>query len=111
MQGGGHGPASRDFGLGADQVLDMRVVLANGSVVTANRCTHTDLFYALRGGGGGTYGVVLSATVKAHPMVNVTSQQLAIIPLNTNTSGLLDAIATLYSSYPDLNDAGYSGYG
>ncbi|KIY02615.1 uncharacterized protein Z520_01080 [Fonsecaea multimorphosa CBS 102226] len=112
MQGGGHGPPSRDFGLGADQALELDVVLADGRLVTANACQYSDLFFALRGGGGGTFGVVVSSTVKAYPMVNVTAQHLAIVPLiPEDTSGLLDAIAVLYSSYPDLNDAGYAGYG
>lgn len=111
MQGGGHGPASREFGLGADQLLEAQVVLADGSVVTANACQNSDIYFAIRGGGGGTYGVVTSATVKAHPMVNVSVQHVAIAPLTTNTSSLLDAITVLYSAYPDLNDAGYAGYG
>lgn len=111
MQGGGHGPASRQFGLGADQVLEMDVVLANGSVVTANACQNSDLFFALRGGGGGTYGIVVSTTIKAHPMVSVAVQHLAIGALSSDTSGLLDTVAILYSAYPDLNDAGYAGYG
>ncbi|KAH0835357.1 hypothetical protein AYO21_01574 [Fonsecaea monophora] len=111
MQGGGHGPASRDYGLGADQVLELEVVLADGTLVTANACQHSDLYFALRGGGGGTYGIVVSSTIKAYPMVNVTVQHLAMFPLSANTSGLLDAVAILYSCYPDLNDAGYAGYG
>jgi hypothetical protein len=44
-------------------------------------------------------------------MVDVSVQSVAIAPLSTNTSALLDAIAILYSAYPDLNDAGYAGYG
>lgn len=111
MQGGGHGPASRQFGLGADQVLSARVVLADGCVVTASPCENQDIYFAIRGGGPGTYGVVLSTIVKAWPMVDVKVQSVAIAPLTGNTSVLLDAIATLYSAYPDLNDAGYAGYG
>lgn len=110
-QGGGHGPASRQFGLGADQVLEMDVVLATGQVVTANACQNSDLFFALRGGGGGTYGVVVSMTVKAHPMVSVAVQHLAIGALTPDTTGLLDTVAIMFSAYPDLNDAGYAGYG
>lgn len=111
MQGGGHGPASREFGLGADQVLSARVVLADGCVVTASPCENQDVYFAIRGGGPGTYGVVLSTVIKAWPMVDVKVQSVAIAPLSTNTSSLLDAIAILYAAYPDLNDAGYAGYG
>ena len=49
---------SRLRGLGIDNVLAYKVVLANGTLVTADACTNSDLFWALRGGGGGTWGVV-----------------------------------------------------
>jgi hypothetical protein len=111
MQGGGHGPASRDFGLGADQVLEATVVLADGSIVSADPCKDQDLFFAIRGGGGGTYGVVVSTTIKAWPTTSVVTQRLAIAPLADDISALLDMIALMWSAYPDLNDAGYSGYG
>jgi FAD/FMN-containing dehydrogenase len=111
MQGGGHGPASRQFGLGADQVLSARVVLADGCIITASPCENQDIYFAIRGGGPGTYGVVLSTTIKAWPMVDVKVQSVAIAPLTSNNSALFDAITTLYSAYPDLNDAGYAGYG
>jgi FAD/FMN-containing dehydrogenase len=111
MQGGGHGPASRQFGLGADQVLSARVVLADGCIITASPCENQEIYFAIRGGGPGTYGVVLSTVIKAWPMVDAKVQSVAIAPLTSNTSALLDAIAILYSAYPDLNDAGYAGYG
>jgi FAD/FMN-containing dehydrogenase len=111
MQGGGHGPASRQYGLGADQVLSAQVALVVGSIITANACQNQDIYYAIRGGGPGTYGVVLSTIVKAHPNVSVQVQHLAIGPLTTNTSTLLDAITTLYAAFPSLNDFGYAGYG
>ena len=49
MQGGGHSPATHDFGLGADQVLEAQVVLASGEIVTASACQNQDLFFAIRG--------------------------------------------------------------
>lgn len=111
MQGGGHGPATHDYGLGADQVLEASVVLANGSIVTASPCEHPNLFFAIRGGGGGTYGVVVSTTIKAWPDPKVVTQRLAISTLTTDNSPLFDAIEMIWAAYPDLNDAGYSGYG
>ena len=113
MQGGGHGPSTRDWGLGADQVLEARVVLASGAVVTASPCQHSDLFFAIRGGGGGTYGIVVETTVKAYPSPNVVAQTLALAPLpGVNAmSSLLAALGDIYSAYPDLSDAGFSGYG
>ncbi|KAL8734613.1 MAG: hypothetical protein Q9181_003147 [Wetmoreana brouardii] len=112
MQGGGHGPAVHDFGLGADQVLEAQVVLANGQLVTANPCQHSDLFFAIRGGGGGTYGVVLSTTVKAHATVKVAAQQLSFAPLNSSyMRDFMKAVSLVHNAYPDLSDKGMSGYG
>lgn len=112
MQGGGHGPAAHDFGLGADQVLEARVVLANGNIVTANPCQHPDLFFAIRGGGPSTYGVVVSTIVKAHPNTKVAAQQLSFSPVTSNdVPAFIDALALIYQYYPTLSDAGFSGYG
>jgi FAD/FMN-containing dehydrogenase len=58
---------SNIYGLGADRVLQYRVVTPQGEYLTANACQNTDLFYALRGGGGGTFGVVMKSTFLAEP--------------------------------------------
>lgn len=111
MQGGGHSPATHDCGLGADQVLEAQVVLASGQLVTANACQHPDLFFAIRGGGPSTYGIVVSTTIKAWPNTPVVAQTLAIAPLTGNVSAFLDALTDVYAAYPDLSDGGWSGYG
>ncbi|KAK5110556.1 hypothetical protein LTR62_005748 [Meristemomyces frigidus] len=111
MQGGGHGPAPRNFGLGADQVLSSEVVLADVSIITASPLQNQDIYFAIRGGGPGAYGVVTKTIIKAYPVVNVTVQHLAIAPLTTNISTLLNTVTTLFHDFPDLNDAGYAGYG
>ncbi|PLB48490.1 FAD-binding domain-containing protein [Aspergillus steynii IBT 23096] len=109
LQGGGHGAVSHDFGLGTDQVLEYKVVLASGEIVTANECQYTDLFMALRGGGGGTYGVVVSATIKVHPTRPVLMHTLSVSAVGKNVSSFQSAIADLLSSYPNLSDGGFSG--
>ena len=58
------GPA---YGMAVDNVLRFSVVLANGSAVEASACENVDLFWALRGGGGGTFGVVTECVYAAHP--------------------------------------------
>ncbi|OBT74508.1 hypothetical protein VF21_06906 [Pseudogymnoascus sp. 05NY08] len=111
-QGGGHSPANHNYGLAADQILEAQVVLASGLIVTANACQNTDLFTAIRGGGGGTYGVVVSTIVKAHPTTTVSAQVFSMAPLtDANIPDFMDALAILYSAYPDLADAGLNGYG
>ncbi|KJZ71363.1 hypothetical protein HIM_09246 [Hirsutella minnesotensis 3608] len=112
LSGGGHGPASRNYGLGADQLLEAQVMLANGTVVTADRCRHTDLFRALRGGGPG-YGIVLSTKIKAHPNVDVvTSHGLTVTPRDKDADNgrYLDAVSTMMQSHPGLVDSGFAGY-
>ena len=59
MQGGGYGFTSRMFGLNLDAVAEVRVMLADYSIVTANREQNSDLFWAIRGGTGGNFGVLL----------------------------------------------------
>lgn len=113
IQGGGHGPASHTFGLATDQVLEYQVVLASGEIVTANACQNADLFTALRGGGGGTFGVVVSATIKAHKTRPVLVHQAEIVPLDTGNNGknaLLNVTAELSARFPTLLDSGFAGY-
>ncbi|XP_044716123.1 FAD binding domain-containing protein [Hirsutella rhossiliensis] len=111
LSGGGHGPASRNYGLGADQLLEADVMLADGRIVIANHCQNADLFRALRGGGPG-YGIVLGTKIKAYPNVNViTAHHLTITPQATTdeNADLLDAISIMMQSFPDLNEGGYAG--
>lgn len=66
-QGAGHGPLNGEYGLAADNTLEWEVVTAEGKHLVASKEHHSDLYWALSGGGGGTYAVVLSLTTKAHP--------------------------------------------
>ncbi|KAK7685064.1 hypothetical protein QCA50_011901 [Cerrena zonata] len=70
IQGGGHSAFSNSLGLASDQALEFDVVTPDGQHRTANACQNSDLFFALRGGGGSTFGVVLHVTVKAYPKIS-----------------------------------------
>ena len=78
VQGGGHSVLSPVFGLGADRVVQFTVVTPDGKVRIANRCQNSDLFWALRGGGGGTFGIVLDATHRVEPAAPVAWAMITI---------------------------------
>jgi FAD binding domain/Berberine and berberine like len=64
--GGGHGVASRAYGLTCDSLTGATVVTADGSVLRADRDEHSDLFWALRGAGNGNFGVVTELRFRTH---------------------------------------------
>jgi FAD/FMN-containing dehydrogenase len=66
VQSGGFGSLSKGFGTAAAGLLEAEVVIADGRVVMANACTNSDLFWALKGGGGGSWGVVTRVTLRTH---------------------------------------------
>jgi FAD/FMN-containing dehydrogenase len=70
--GGGQGVTGRRFGLTCDSLEAATVVLADGTVVRCDANRHDDLFWGLRGGGGGNLGVVTSFTFAAHPLTHLT---------------------------------------
>lgn len=65
--GGGHGVASRAYGLTCDSLTRATLVTADGTQVTADAQQHSDLFWALRGAGNGNFGVVTELHFKTHP--------------------------------------------
>lgn len=81
-QGGGHGPLSAAYGMGADQTLEFDVVTPQGERVTASPTSHADLYYALSGGGAGNFGVVLAMTVKVHKDGPVAGARLSFTHAN-----------------------------
>ena len=76
-QGGGVGVLTRAHGLTCDAVTAMRVVLADGRIVTTTADHEPDLFWALRGGGGGHLGVVTSFTMRTFAAPTITRTYLA----------------------------------
>ncbi|KAL2128688.1 hypothetical protein VTI74DRAFT_8837 [Chaetomium olivicolor] len=109
--GGGHSPMSALVGMAADQVLSMDVVLPNGRFVTVHEDAYPDLYWALRGGGGSTYGVVTSVTIRAYPKVPVTTMTFAFTTSPTISTDTFFAGFRAYMTYFDaFTRAGAYGY-
>jgi hypothetical protein len=68
IQSGGFGSFSKNYGTAAASLLEAEVVTADGKVRTANACSDPELFWALKGGGGGSFGVVTRVTLKTHDL-------------------------------------------
>ena len=106
-QGGGHSFLSGLYGFGADNVLEWEVVTASGEHLVATPTRHSDLYWALSGGGGGTYGVVVSMTVRVFPDGQTA---IATLSFNTTTAGgeepFWDAFGTFLTQLQPLTDQG-----
>lgn len=105
-QGGGHSALSTAFGLGADQALSWEVVTADGKLITASRTQNSDVYWALSGGGGGTYGVVLSLMSKAHPDNIIGGASLAFLASTTTTDTFYEAVSRFHALLQAMIDAG-----
>jgi len=68
VQGGGFGSFSKHYGTAAGSLLEAEVVTADGQIRIANACTNPDLFWALKGGEGGTFGVLSKMTLRLHDL-------------------------------------------
>ncbi len=68
IQSGGFGSFSKHYGLAAGGLLEAEVVTADGKVRIANACTNPDLFWALKGGGGGSFGAVSKVTLRVRDL-------------------------------------------
>jgi hypothetical protein len=75
--GGGQGVTGRRFGLTCDSLTGATVVRADGRVLTCDGNTNADLFWALRGGGGGNFGIVTSFTFQTHAVTRITTFSLS----------------------------------
>ncbi|KAF9898158.1 hypothetical protein BX616_004404 [Lobosporangium transversale] len=108
-QGGGHSPLSPRHGLCVDNVLQYKVVTADGQLRVANAYKNKDLFWALRGGGGSTFGVIVEAVYKTHPAITEFSYAGYRIGFN-GTEARRKVYTSFLSQQLAWGAAGYSGY-
>ena len=68
IQSGGFGTFSKNYGTAAGNLLEAEIVTADGAVRIANACSNPELFWGIKGGGGGSLGVVTRVTLKTHAL-------------------------------------------
>ncbi|KAJ9483432.1 hypothetical protein VN97_g9974 [Penicillium thymicola] len=109
--GGGHGLATGVYGMGADNIIEAVIVTAGGDVLTANACQNEDIFWAIRGGGGGTFGAITSVTVNAYKMPSFAMTGIDISSKNdTSAKDWYRLLARVHGEIPRLQNAGIHGY-
>jgi hypothetical protein len=109
--GGGHGWLTSSYGMGADNIFEIEIVTPTGAILIANECQNSDIFWATRGGGGGTFGVITRITMKAYPMPRTAVWVWNIQPKNnTDAKEWWRLVASLHANMPAVNKAGFQGY-
>jgi len=86
IQAGGFGSFSKRYGLAAASLLEAEIVTADGTVRIANACTNADLFWGLKGGGGGSLGVVTRLTLRTHALPEFFGTASAMIRASSDTA-------------------------
>ncbi|KAL4908488.1 hypothetical protein BDW74DRAFT_175173 [Aspergillus multicolor] len=106
IQGGGLGLLASAFGMASDNAVEFNVVTADGDLVVANAFQNKDLFWALRGGGGGTFGIAVNTTVRALP-------DLKGVVLRIDAGGTKETIfeigKLIVRAFPNIKKADRSG--
>ncbi|PLB51549.1 FAD-binding domain-containing protein [Aspergillus steynii IBT 23096] len=100
MLGGGWSFLSDQYGFAANNVVNFEVVLANGTIVNANKDKNSDLFGALKGGGS-NYGIVTSFKLQTHPQNHKVWGGTWTFPSHEKTPEILKAIRDFAEHNPD----------
>jgi FAD/FMN-containing dehydrogenase len=86
VQSGGFGSFSKGFGTAAASLLQAEIITADGELRVVNRCTDPELFWALKGGGGGSWGVVTKLTLRTHQLPDFLGGAEGTIQARTDAS-------------------------
>jgi FAD/FMN-containing dehydrogenase len=100
-QGGGFGSASKGFGTAGCNLLEAEVVTADGTVRVVNEFQEPDLFWALKGGGGGTFGVVTRMTLLTHDLPDNIGPFLALVTATSDAA--YEALVAQFLSFYSEN--------
>jgi FAD/FMN-containing dehydrogenase len=98
IQSGGFGSFSKAYGMAAASLLEAEIVTADGAVRIANACTNPDLFWGLKGGGGGSLGVVTRLTSRTHDLPELFGAAFMTIRATSDAAfrRLVDRVLSLY---------------
>jgi hypothetical protein len=111
LTGGGHGPLTQTYGMGVNQLLEARIFTPGGEELVTNACQHPDLFFAIRGGGGGTFGVVTEVVVRVYPSPKTTRHSFTVTSQTETTEiefyGLMGFV---HKELQRLKEGGMQGY-
>lgn len=100
-----------EYGMGADNILQADIVTPAGELITANECQNSDIFWAIRGGNAGAFGVITNLTVKAYPMPDVRLWTFEATQKNgTAIRQWYRFVAQVLSYLPDMHAGGFGGY-
>ena len=97
VQAGGFGSYSKNFGLAAASLLEAEIVTADGVARIVNACAHPDLFWALKGGGGGTFGVVTRLTLRTHDLPETFG--IVAIPIRASSDAAFHRLVSRFIDF------------
>ncbi|KAI2642240.1 FAD-binding domain-containing protein [Xylaria nigripes] len=109
LLGGGHNVLGPVYGMGVDRVVEFQIVTPDGRERMVNECQDPDLFFALRGGGGSAFGVVLSATHRVLPRKPIAFADVQL-PSNISSDTALEWIELLVDESLELGRQGWGGH-
>jgi FAD/FMN-containing dehydrogenase len=98
IQSGGFGSFSKSYGLAAASLLQAEIVTADGKILIANASTNPDLFWAVKGGGGGSFGVVTKVTLATYELPEFFGRVQGLIKANSDAAfrNLIGAFMRFY---------------
>ncbi len=108
IAGGGHSMLSNELGLGVDNVQQIKAVLPDGRYITASRCQNQDIFFALRGGGGGTFGVVTEMSYSVHPKKPMQFARVSIAGITEDV--ISELLSIVIANGDKWASEGWGGY-
>jgi FAD/FMN-containing dehydrogenase len=100
VQSGGFGSFSKNYGTAAAGLLEAEIVTADGAVRIANACQHGDLFWGIKGGGGGSLGVVTKLTLRTRELPEYFGAVFGTIKARSDTA-FRNLTARIISFYHD----------